>query len=101
MNAPSINDLRHAAARDLADEKMEQVRELLIGDTVRRLEARIAALELRVQEAEIGVTRQLDALEVRIDSLAGAAEGDRRSAFEALAGSVADLGEQIKRISRA
>lgn len=100
MNAPSINELRNAAARELADERMEQVRELLIGDAIRHFETRLAALEARVNETELGVVRQLDALEARIQSLAGTAEGDRRASFEALARSVADLGEQIKRISR-
>ena len=100
MNAPSINDLRNAAARDFADEKMEQVRELLMGDLVRRLETRIAVLEARVQEAEIGLLRQLDALEARIQSLPGVSESDRKAAFEALAGSVSDLAEQVKRIAR-
>ena len=100
MNAPTINELRHVS-RELADERMEQVRELLVGDTVRKLEIRIAALEAKVNEAEIGLVRQLDALEARIQELAGTAEGDRRAAFEALARAISDLGEQVKRISRA
>ena len=101
MNAPSITDLRNPAARELADEKMDQVRELLIGDTIRRLETRITHLEARLTESELGVVRQLDALEARIQELVGTAEGDRRAAFEALARSIGDLGEQVKRISRA
>lgn len=101
MNAPSLNELRAASARELADEKMEQVRELLVGDAVRHLEARLAVLEARVNETELGVVRQLDALEVRIQELSGTAEEDRRASFEALARSISDLGEQIRRISRA
>ena len=99
MNAPTIGELRNAG-RELADERMEQVRELLVGDVVRTLELRISALEARINEAEIGLARQLDALETRIQELAGSAEDDRRAAFEALAGSISDLGEQIRRISR-
>ncbi len=100
MNAPDLTDLRSYTVRDPADEKMEQVRELLVGDAVRRLEVRIAMLEHRLAEVEVGMGRQLDALEARILELAGNAEGDRRSAFEALARSIADLGEQVHRISR-
>ena len=42
MNAPTLNDIRAAfPARDLVDEKMVQIRELLIGDYVRASEARM------------------------------------------------------------
>ena len=101
MNAPTLSDLRSSAMRDLSDEKMDQVRELLLGDALRQMEARLVFLESRFNEVEIGIGRQLDALEARIEGFAGAAEGDRRATFEALARSVADLGEQIRRISRA
>lgn len=100
MNAPSLSDIRNAAGRELTDEKMDQVRELLVGDAVRRLEARLVFLESRINDIEVGVGRQLDALEARIEALAGSAEGERRATFEALARSVGELSEQIKRISR-
>ena len=100
MNAPSLTDIRNVAGRELTDEKMEQVREILVGDSVRRMEARLTFLESRVNEFEVSIGRQLDALEARIEALAGTAEGERRSAFEALASSVAGLSEQIRRISR-
>ncbi len=93
MNAPSLSEIRSAVGRELSDEKMDQVRELLVGDAVRRLEARIT-------DVEVGIGRQLDALEARIEALAGASEGDRRATFEALAHSVGELSEQIRRISR-
>lgn len=100
MNAPSLSEIRSAANRELTDEKMDQVRELLVGDAVRRIEARLVFLEGRLNDVELGVGRQLDALEARIEALAGASEGDRRATFEALAHSVAELGDQIRRISR-
>jgi hypothetical protein len=100
MNAPSINDIRGAAGRDLTDEKMEQVREILVGDSVRRMETRVAFLENRMNDFEVSIGRQLDALEARIEALAGSAEGERRVTFEALASSVSSLSEQIRRISR-
>ncbi|MEQ1717660.1 MAG: hypothetical protein ABL907_17060 [Hyphomicrobium sp.] len=100
MNAPTLSDLRNAVSRDLADEKMDQVRELLFGDSIRLLEARITFLEARLNDVELGIGRQLDALETRIQTIAGTAEGDRRAAFEAMARSIGDLGEQVRRISR-
>ena len=100
MNAPTLNDIRGAVSRDLTDEKMEQVREILVGDSVRRMEARVAFLETRMNDFEVSIGRQLDALEARIEALAGSAEGERRVTFEALAASVSSLSEQIRRISR-
>lgn len=100
MNAPSLNEIRGAVNRDVTDEKMDQVREILIGDTLRRMEARVAFLESRLSDIEVSVARQLDALEARIETLGGAADGQRREAFEQLASSVASLSDQIRRISR-
>ena len=91
MNAPSLNEIRGAVNRDMTDEKMEQVREILIGDSVRRMEARVAFLETRLNEFEVSIGRQLDALEARIEALAGAADGERRVTFDALSVSVAGL----------
>lgn len=100
MNAPSLNEIRGAVNRDVTDEKMEQVREILVGDSVRRMEQRVSFLEQRQADFEVSIGRQLDALEARIEALAGAADGDRRVTFEALANSVSSLSEQIRRISR-
>lgn len=99
MNAPprsNFNDPNYL----LGDERMEQVREILIGDAIRDIDARVAFLEGRLAEVEGNVARQLDVVEAKVTALAGTAEGDRRTAFEALARSVADLGEQIRRIGR-
>ena len=71
MNAPPLSGLRAAAGREPTDEKMDQVRELLVGDAVRRMEARVTFLETRVGEFEMGFGRQLDALQARIEALAG------------------------------
>jgi len=100
MNAPSLNEIRGAVTRDVTDEKMDQVREILIGDALRRMEARVAFLETRLNDIEVSVARQLDALEARIDTLGGSADGQRREAFDALASSVASLSDQIRRIAR-
>jgi hypothetical protein len=100
MNAPSFNDLISADGRDAADEKMQQVRELLFGDALRLMELRLRELERRLNEFEVGLVRQLDALETRMQTFAGSAETDRQAAFEALARSIGDLSEQVRRIAR-
>lgn len=100
MNAPSLNEIRGTVNRDMTDEKMEQVREILVGDAMRRMEARVSFLETRLNDFEISISRQLDALEARIEQLAATADGERRGTFEALANSVASLSDQIRRISR-
>lgn len=97
MNVPPFNEIR---AGEFADERMEQVRELLFGDSVRVLEARIRLLETRIEEVDSVIGRKLDAIEARIQALSGSAEADRRASFEALARSFAELGEQVRRISR-
>ncbi|MGE0055474.1 MAG: hypothetical protein AB7S74_14820 [Hyphomicrobium sp.] len=98
MNAPSFDDLRNG--RDLSDEKMEQVRELLFGDAVRLLEARMRHMEVRLADLESSLNRQFNAVETRLQALTSSSETDRRAAFEALASSILDLGEQVRRISR-
>lgn len=108
MNAPSLNDLRNAIpVRDLGDEKMNQVRELLIGDFIRASEARTAALEARVRELEMGLGQRLAVLHQRLDAMAAdhhqlAADhtADHQSAFDELAKSVLELGDRIRGIPR-
>ncbi|MFN0218498.1 MAG: hypothetical protein ACKVP4_06760 [Hyphomicrobium sp.] len=95
-----MDEIRAAVGHDPHDHTMEQVRELIVGDAVRHLEARVAMLDARLSEVEIGILRQLDALEARIDVLACAVEGDRRTTFEALAKTILDLGEHVRAISR-
>jgi hypothetical protein len=107
MNATSLEELRAGQAPELRDDRMEQVRELLFGDQVRELHARIAALEQKQvdlattaeqqhREYQISVSRQFDAIAARIEALAGETDAERRSAFEELSRSVLDLGERIR-----
>jgi len=101
MNATSIEELRSGlAAREGSDETMDQVRELLFGDASRRLEVRIAAMEVRQRETERMLGQRLDALAARVEALGGEVGAERRSGFEALARSVSELGDEIRRISR-
>lgn len=99
MNATSFAEFRAgslAAAQN--DEKMEQVRELLFGDYQRQSEARLAMLEARMRELELAVHHRLDAMQGRVEQLAGQAEADKRAAFDELSRCIAELGERIRRI---
>jgi len=105
MNANSLNALRNAAgstnaARDVSDEKMDQVRELLLGDFAREAENRIAALEARFRDHETYVGQRLDALHSRLEAMAGELTGDRRAGFEELARGLSDLSEHVRRVAK-
>ncbi len=101
MNAPSLNDLRNAVpARELADEKMNQVRDLLIGDFVRLTDARLAAVETRMRDLETGFGQRLQVLHQRIETLAADTSIDRRAAFDELSKSVLELSGRIHTLSR-
>jgi len=102
MNAtPPPGEFRNGSAmRDPDVEKMDQIRELLVGEHVRSNEARMVAMEARLREIETGFIQRLDAMAARIEALAGETESDRRTAFDDLARSVIDLGERIRRISK-
>ncbi len=96
MNATTLDELRAAATnREIRDEKMEQVRQLLYGDHAREVSTRFMLLESRVRELEVGFARQIEALSARLDQLAGSTEQDRRAAFEELSRNVQELGERI------
>lgn len=105
MNATSLSDLRQSvsAADDhdtIRDEKMDQVRDLLIGDFVRKSENRMAAIEARMRDMETDVGRRLDALHSRMEAMAGEMTGERRTDFDELSKVISDLGERVRSISR-
>jgi hypothetical protein len=87
-------------ARGLSDEKMDQVREILIGDYRRQADVQIAAMDARLRELETVMTRRLDDLEARLQVLQGRVGEDRRGAFEELSRGVAELGQRIREIAR-
>ena len=101
MNAPTLNDLRNALpARDLPDEKMNQVRDLLVGDFIRLTETRMMMLETRIRDLENGLGQRLTVLHQRIEALSADHTVERQAAFDELAKSVLDLGDRIRMISR-
>lgn len=97
MNANSIEQLRAAGSRD---DRMEQVRQLLVGDHVREVDARLLGLEQRLQDLDGSVVRKLDAISARIDALASQLDYDRRAAFSELSQGVLELSERLRAVSK-
>ena len=97
-----MNDLRPGASaqREGSDDRMEQIREPLIGEHFRQHEARLAAVESRLRDLEGLVFRRVDALSARIEALAGETGADRRASFDDLSRMVLELSESIRRLSR-
>ncbi len=89
-----------ASKRDANDDRMDQIRDLLIGDYLRANDARFASLEGRLRDLEGLVFRRVDALSARIEALAGEVGADRRTSFDDLSRMVTELGDSIRRISR-
>lgn len=101
MTATSLEALREGdPTRKVSDEKMDQVRELLLGDDLRRTEIRLQQLESRLNSLETDIARRMDALQARLEALSGEVAGERRAAFDELAKGMADLSQRIKSISR-
>lgn len=98
MNATSYAEFRTAVGSvSQGDEKMDQVRELLFGEYQRQSDARMALMEARIRELELGFSRRLEAIEQRMEQIAGKADADQRAAFEELARGIADLSERVRR----
>ena len=101
MNSTSLDQLRTPQpGREGQDEKMEQIRDLLVGDLVRQTDQRLAAIEALLDELEQSVGSRLTALHARLEAMAGEVGADHRNAFDDLARNVLALGEQIQKISR-
>ena len=101
MNANSLDQIRAASgSRDVRDDRMEQVRQLLVGDHVRDMETRMLALEQRLQDVDGSVARKLDAVSARIDALASQLDYDRRAAFSELSQGVLELSERLRAVSK-
>ncbi len=102
MSVVSLGDTRASTRpRDAADEKMDQIRDLLFGEFKQQSDVRLAALETRLHEFEATISQRLDAIHARVNALAGETQADRRTAFDELAKSVQDLADRIRQIPRA
>lgn len=93
-----VGSLTSAAGDSGEEARMEQIRELLHGDLKRQHEARIAALELRIQEMQTGVVSQLEALSARLDALSVEVGNVRREHLDELARGFQDMGDRVRRL---
>ncbi|MEQ1577585.1 MAG: hypothetical protein ABL894_08030 [Hyphomicrobium sp.] len=101
MNANSLDQVRAATGpREVRDDRMEQVRQLLVGDHLRDMEARMTSLEQKLFELDGSVARKLDAVSARIDALASQLDYDRRAAFSELSQGVLELSERLRAVSK-
>ena len=100
MTATSLNDVRNgASARDLTDEKMEQVRELLFGDYERQTQERVGILETRIHDLELSLHRRLDAMQARLDAITAEMDATQRKTLDEIGSGLRELGERINRTS--
>ncbi len=82
------------------DDQMLQIRELLVGDAMRRSALRADQIEARLKDLEVEMTRRFDALSAQVEALANNLSADRRAAFDELAHGVVELGERIRHLSQ-
>ena len=75
--------------RDLGDDSMERIRDLLFGEMRRQWDARLMTLETRLQT-----------LEDKVDALRHEARADRQEHLSALAQGIDELGLHVRRITR-
>ena len=88
-----------APSGPITDEKMEQVRELLFGEFEKQTELRVTALEARVRELEVGLHRQVDAMQARVEALSGEIDSNQRTAHEEIASGLQELAERVRRVA--
>ncbi|MEZ5817443.1 MAG: hypothetical protein R3D44_10205 [Hyphomicrobiaceae bacterium] len=100
MSTSSLSEFRNGAgAVEPFDDKMQQIRELLFGEFKRDSDARLALIEARVRELELGMNRRLDAIQSSLDNLSREVAADRKRSFEQLGQSISELGEKVRRFA--
>lgn len=106
-------DLQLRTPHDDQSDRMEQIRDLLVGELRREMSGMLARLEQRVIGIETELQQRMGVLEARIDQLEtsvyrgnGALESrvreldsERRATFVALSEGVADLAQRVRRLS--
>ncbi len=97
MSATTLNELRNGAtSQALADEKMDQVRELLIGDYERRNAARVSVLEDRIQNLELALHGRLDALQARLEAMSAKMDANQHQTLDDIGTGLQELGAKLK-----
>lgn len=99
MNATNLDEIRQSGG-PIADEKMDQVRDLLFGEYQRKMEAHVTLLEERIRELETSFNRKLDAMQARIDAVAAEGDASQRSSLDEIAQGMQELGERIRKIQK-
>ena len=87
MNAPYFNTFAEAIAQpghNSADDQMEQIQELLIGDHRRDTDRRLAELDARIRDAEARLTQRLAALEAKLDTVVAELKGQHSAGETAI-----------------
>lgn len=101
MSTNQISDrLNGIGAAQDSDPRMEQIRELLLGEHLRIADARFKQIEGRFRELETKIEHGLDALKARVEALAGEVNADQRTTFDELARGIEDLAHRIRQIPR-
>jgi DNA anti-recombination protein RmuC len=97
MSASPFADFQATAGpANQNDDKMGQIRELVLGEYRRQCDARLALLEARLRETELSLQRRLDEMQLRIEQLSDASEANQRAAFEELARGIAELSDRVR-----
>ena len=86
---PQSRDSAYDDMREPADEPMDRIRDLILGDLRRSVEARLQTLETRLQT-----------LEDKVDAARHEAHRDRQDHLAALAEGIDDLGQHVRRLTR-
>jgi hypothetical protein len=100
MNMTSMPSLAGAEQGEPTDDQMQQIRELLVGDAMRRSASRADQIEARLKDLEAEMTPRFDLLSAQVEALATNLSADRRAAFDELAHGVVELGERIRHLSQ-
>jgi hypothetical protein len=102
MNMSPLQGLANGSgSRPISDEKMDQVRELLFGEFEKQTELRVAEMEARMRELEVGLHRRLDAMEAGLEALSGELDASQRTTHQEIAGGLQEVAERLRNLSTA
>ena len=83
------HDNGNDASRELPDDSMDRIRELILGDLRRTWDARLQTLETRLQT-----------LEGKVDALRHETQATREQQVAALAAGIDELGQHVRKLGR-